>query len=182
MTEEETQLLQENLNQLEDYIRSFWEFIPIPICYLNPAFNIIEISKSFEKLSGFSAVEVLGESIWKYCSLSKEETEKEILKNKAIFDKEAILFSKDKREISVSVFAKPREDEEKNIIGYFFAFLDLSERKRFEEELKKKIEELEKFEKIAVKRELRMIELKKIIAQLQQKIKLLTQKLKQKND
>ncbi|MCD6412000.1 MAG: PAS domain S-box protein [Thermoplasmata archaeon] len=43
---------------------------------------------------------------------------------------------------------------------------DISKRKRMEEELKKKVEELERFYRIALDRELKMIELKKKINQL----------------
>ncbi|HEC89356.1 MAG TPA: PAS domain S-box protein [Thermoplasmatales archaeon] len=46
---------------------------------------------------------------------------------------------------------------------------DIRERKKMEEELKEKVEELENFHKVAVDRELRMIELKKEINELCEK-------------
>jgi PAS domain S-box-containing protein len=45
--------------------------------------------------------------------------------------------------------------------------IDITERKKMEDELKKKMRDLEKFQKVAVDRELRMVELKKKIKELE---------------
>ena len=50
-----------------------------------------------------------------------------------------------------------------NAIAHMASFEDISERKRAENELKKKNEELELFNRLTVGRELKMIELKKEI-------------------
>ena len=55
------------------------------------------------------------------------------------------------------------KDDEGNAIAHMASFEDISERKRAEEELKKKNEELEQFNRLTVGRELKMIELKKEI-------------------
>lgn len=49
------------------------------------------------------------------------------------------------------------------------SIIDITERKKIEETLKDKIEEIEKFNKLMVGRELKMIELKEKIAKLEQK-------------
>lgn len=68
--------------------------------------------------------------------------------------------------MSVSLSAVARQDEDGSIVGYFFAFTDIRERKQFESELKERIEELEKFQNLAIGRELKMVELKEEIAKL----------------
>ncbi|MDF2955048.1 MAG: PAS domain [Candidatus Alkanophagales archaeon MCA70_species_2] len=56
------------------------------------------------------------------------------------------------------------------------ALRDITERKELEEELKERLEELEKFYKVTVHRELKMIELKKRIKELEKELELLKQK------
>jgi PAS domain S-box-containing protein len=50
------------------------------------------------------------------------------------------------------------------------SFIDITNYKKMEEELKSKVEELERFSKLAVGRELKMIELKKMIKELEDKL------------
>lgn len=72
----------------------------------------------------------------------------------------------------------PLKDEKGNRIGWVSVVKDITERKRNEEnlkklneELRKKVEELEKFKKFSVGRELKMVELKKRIKELEEKLK-----------
>jgi len=60
----------------------------------------------------------------------------------------------------------PYRTVEDHIAGVVLSFVDITERKRVEQELKVRNEELERFNKVAVGRELRMIELKKEINEL----------------
>ena len=50
-------------------------------------------------------------------------------------------------------------------------FMDITEKKQIEKRLREKLQELEAFNKFAIDRELKMIELKETIAQLEQRIK-----------
>ena len=91
------------------------------------------------------------------------------------------IISKSEKEIPVSLSTSIRRDQENNIIGYFLALLDISERKKFREELTRqvtektkelqgKIKELEKINRLTVGRELKMIELKKEIKTLKEEL------------
>jgi ribosomal protein L29 len=66
----------------------------------------------------------------------------------------------------LEIRAIPRFDNNNNLIGLIHVVRDITERKTMEQELKKRIEELEKFYGIAVGRELKMKDLKKEIARL----------------
>ena len=67
--------------------------------------------------------------------------------------------------------ASPLKDQHGNIIGIIEDFRDITELKEIEEELRRKIEELERYKRVTVGRELKMIELKKKIKRLEEKLK-----------
>ena len=156
----EKDLLIDDLKSLEGYIDDLWLFLPIPVCFVNSAFCILNASKALEDISGKKEIEIIGENLKDILKdsqkLLKEAQEKEI-----IFTKETVLFRKEGKGIPVSISAKARKDEEGDLLGYFFAFIDLTLIKDRENELNKKIQELEKFQKLTVGRELKMVKLKK---------------------
>lgn len=174
----------EEILRLESYIRDFWEFLPIPVCYINPGHIILDVDKVFIDFSGYKTSEIIGEELNKLFAEPEkiEEFKKEILNKGIISNKELVFLTKDKREIPVSVSAMQRKDEKSNIVGYFLSIIDISESKKFREklekeiekktlDLKQKIDELEKINKIMMGRELKMIELKKKIAKLESQLK-----------
>jgi PAS domain S-box-containing protein len=64
----------------------------------------------------------------------------------------------------------PLTDFDGKIIGILGIYDDITEKKKAEEEIIKKTNELERFNKMVVDRELKMIELKKKIAELEEKL------------
>lgn len=74
--------------------------------------------------------------------------------------------------IPLLVTTSPVLDDKGELIAIVHVSKDISELKKTENELKKKIENLERFQKITVDRELRMKELKAQIVQLQAKLNL----------
>jgi len=57
-TEEQYDLLEQEVSELEDYIRDFWEFIPVPIVYINPAGIIMDADKSVTELLGIAREDI----------------------------------------------------------------------------------------------------------------------------
>jgi len=178
-----TKNLKEDLRDLERYIEEFSTFLPLAVCTANPLGIIININQAFQNLTGYGATEIVGELAINLFSNKKEaETlEKTVFKEKTAVTKELILLTKEKKEIPVSVFASAREDETGNIIGYFLAISDISEFKKLQEgleekvkgrtqELQEKIEELERFQRLAVGRELKMVALKEEIEKLKEEL------------
>jgi PAS domain S-box-containing protein len=163
-------LLLEDLKILEAQLRDLWHFLPIPVCLVNPAFNIMSASKALEEISGYKSIEIVGENLSNF--LKEFDKIKEYLAQKTtIAGQETIFLTKTKKEILISLSAKTRKDEKGDITGYFFAFIDLTEIKEKEKELREKVEELERFEKITLGRELKMVELKKEIERLRNELK-----------
>jgi PAS domain S-box-containing protein len=76
-------------------------------------------------------------------------------------------YIQDGQEIFVHTVKTPVKDGQGNIIGILGVFWDVTERNKLEEELKKKMKSLERFNRVAVGRELKMMELKKRIKELE---------------
>ena len=87
-------------------------------------------------------------------------------KKKIVLYVEYRIITKDKKIKWIKDTATPVFDNNGHIVRIDGFMEDITERKRVEESLKKKNEELERFNKFAVGRELKMIELKKKINEL----------------
>ncbi len=178
------QTLEQDLKELESYIQDFWRFLPVPICYVNPVHNILDADQSLVRLSGYTSTDLIGSDLG---MLFKDENTVHSFKEKinekgVVISERLIFFTKDKKEIPVEISGMARKNEEGEMIGYFISIIDVSEsvnfQKKLEEEverktqeLQEKVEELENFHKIAVGRELKMIELKEEIQRLKEELK-----------
>jgi len=180
---EDLKRTKEDLADLEMYIEEFSTFLPLPVCTVNPVERIIDVNKAFEGTTHYRSIEIVGESL-KNIFLEKEKVEemlKEARLKEEITTRELILISKEKKEIPVRVSVSIRRDELNNFIGHFISLTDITEVKKFQEEMEDKIkertkelqervEELEKFKKLTEGRELRMVELKEEIAKLKKEL------------
>lgn len=180
LLQKKLQRAKEDLEDLETYIKEFSAFLPLAVCTVNPLWVIININKTAEDLVGYPSFEIVGESITTIF-LEKEEIERigeEVEKKEYIRGKELTLVTKERKKIPVSISISVRRDKEGNYIGYFLALADITEFKALQEnleekikertkELQERVEELEKFHKLTVGRELKMIELKKKIKELE---------------
>jgi PAS domain S-box-containing protein len=180
---EELQRTKEDLEDLEKYIEEFSTFLPLAVCSLNPLGMIIDANSAFEKLSGFGLMEFTGKPFATFF-LEKKEVEKivEGMSEKEIIEgKEFTFLAKGKKEIPVSLSFGSRKDKDGIFIGSFVGIFNLSELKKLQEGLEEKvkertrefqerIDELERFHRLMVGRELKMIELKKEIKRLKEEL------------
>ncbi len=169
----------QSLVDLEKYIEDLSSFLPLAICFVNSLGFIVDINQAFKDLTGFKRLEIIGKDL-EELFLEKGETQtiiKEIKKKKIIKNKELTLVAKIKKQVAVNVYFSARKDKLDELIGFFVGIVDISELKKLQEELEEKvkertkdlqekIEELEKFNKLAVGRELKMLELKEEIEKL----------------
>jgi hypothetical protein len=134
-------------------------------------------------LLGLDKIGILGQSVEKFFLEKKklQKIEQEVLQNKPAKAEEMVLLTKEKK-VPVNLYIRSRKDREGNIIGYFIGIYDITAFKSLQEtleeqvkertgELREKVEELEQFQRIAVGRELKMLELKRELHQTQEEIK-----------
>jgi PAS domain S-box-containing protein len=173
------QQLSQNLEDLESYIKDLWRFFPLPVCYVNSYQIILDANLALEEFFGWEVLELIGEkaAIFFADKSKAQRIYQEILKKeKTIIEESEVITKKEEKRIA-NISARRREDDKGNIIGYYLAFFDISKLKQLQEkledqvkertrELQARVEELERFHKLAVGRELKMIELKKEIQAL----------------
>ncbi len=135
--EEKISTLLEDLSSLESYARDLFSFLPLPVCLISSTGIILEANPTFEEVSGYKIEEAIGKPVEEIFNkeeigeLSKETLEKGVVKAKEIS-----IFTKEKREISISASATLRKTEDGEIIGYFVGFFDLTDIKKREKELR----------------------------------------------
>lgn len=144
--EKREDLIDDQSGELEDlrrYIEDFTSFLPLAFCMVNPLDYILDSNKSFQDITGYEKMEVIGNSVDSLFE-NKGKIESFIAKvasRKDIVEEEAVLLTKEKRKIPVKISALSRKDDEGNFSGYFLTITDITESKRFEEELERKIRE-----------------------------------------
>lgn len=126
------------IRELEKYIEDIWQFLPIPVCYINSNNIIVAASASFTKFSGYESEEAVGIEIETLFTNQQQikEIEKEILKTDSVSNRVTIFITKEKNEVPVLLSATARKDEEDNIFGYFMSMLDITKRRQYEQALK----------------------------------------------
>ena len=135
--------IKEDLENLERYIEELSVFLPLAIYTVNPNNVVVDINKAAQDISGYNEDLIIGKDVnilFKDKDLLREyfaETnEKEIIRNK-----ETILITRKNKEIPINISISVRKDDQNEIVGYFLAVSDISEIKKFQRGLEKKVEE-----------------------------------------
>ncbi len=177
--QEKIKTLTEDILLLENYIQDLFSFSPLPLCFINPKGVILEVNPAFIKATGHDEYDVVGESL--SIILDNDFAKaivKDVLEQDKIEKKETKLKTKEGGGMPVVVFAKSRKIKGGAINGAFFSFFDLTEIKKKEEEirtsrieLEERIEAMERFNKLTIGREMKMVELKEEISELKEELK-----------
>ncbi len=141
--QEELDSLQSDLEDLEWYVRELAAFLPISVISVNPLGIVIDVNKSFERLSSYSLIEMVGQPL-RSIFLQKEEIDKlerKIQEKEGAIEREMVLLSKAKEKIPVVIWASRRNDKEGNYIGYFVGLIDISDFKKLEENLENRVQQ-----------------------------------------
>lgn len=175
--------LQENIDDLEWFIEDFSTFLPLAVCTVNSLGIITNVNKAFEVLTGYGTLEVVREKLEKVFPESKDiEKIKSKAKKESVFQTELNVLCKNGKNIPVSLSIAARKTKDGEFIGYFVALTDIAEFKKLQtsleeqvaektKELQEKLKALERFTKLTVGRELKMVELKSKIKELEIKNK-----------
>jgi PAS domain S-box-containing protein len=133
--------------------------------------NIIEVNENACKMLGYKREELIGANL----SMLDSEENKRLLPERMnrLIKENSILFEgqhvrKDGRMLPVEISVKVVTREGSGIIQGFVR--DISDRKKTDEEIRQRIQELEDFYEMAIGRELRMIELKEEIEKLKEEL------------
>ncbi len=179
MIEEKKELekLKEDVALLEDYAEDLFSFIPLPLCFVNSQGVILDVNPAFMRVTGQKEEELIGEPISTFVRKDDvEEMLREAKKSDDIKRKETKIRRIKGKDIPATAFAKARKIR-KDVSGVFFSFLDITEIKKKEEEVKKinrrlreKVVEMEKINRLTIGRELKMVKLKERIKELQEEL------------
>lgn len=136
-TKPDSSNVEQDLFELERYINDIWQFLPIPILYLSPIGVILDVNRGLEELLHYPKDELLGRPLNEVFAIHGGKRLLEAtLSTSPVKDREVVFNNKEGKELVVSISTFPRRDEKDEIIGYFMAMVDITERKRSEEALK----------------------------------------------
>jgi PAS domain S-box-containing protein len=131
--------------------------------------NTLDINDAMSTILGRTKEEIIGRKIYDF--MDEENIEKVRRQERMRSESKSSLYevslmrSGGKR-VPCLVNASPLFDGGGNKIGSFGMFTDISERRHMEADLRRNVEELERFNKLAIAREIMMIQLKEEINEL----------------
>ncbi len=134
-----------------------------------------ENNAAFQELTGYSDEElraidwntVLTPPEWEELETARLQ-ELHRTKKPVLYEKEYI--RKDGSRVPIELLVHPKLDSAGDIERYFAFVTDITERKRAEDALAQRVQELETFNRLAVGRELRMVELKRQVNELAEQL------------
>ncbi len=162
---------EEDLRLAKERAELVYRLVPSAIFTVDIDCRVTSWNKMATKITGYEATEIIG----KPCSLFADEPcrgrfSQCPLRNKQIIkpvrNSECIIICKDGRRKTVLKNVDLLVDNSGQIIGGIESFIDITERKQMEADLRARNEQLEKINKMVIGRELKMIELKKEIRRL----------------
>lgn len=161
----------ESIN-LEERYRALFQETTDSIFIHDMTGKLVEVNNSACERLGYSRDEMLAKSVKdidspEYAALVQVRIAKLIRDKSLMFDSAHV--TRDGKIIPVEISSQVIEYNGRPAI--FSIARDVTERKRIEEDLRGKIHDLEVFNKISVDRELKMVELKKKIEELERKVK-----------
>ncbi len=159
----------------EERFRRILESSPDPITVTDLEGNIIECNQAMLTTFGFSSkAEAIGLNALEYISPESQEEALEHMMNALeqghVRNVEYVSLTKDGKRIQTEVSASVIPDANGNPMSIVAITKDITERKKAEETLSEKMQELERYKEVTVGRELKMIELKERIKDLESAI------------
>ena len=164
--ESELMKLEDRLRESEEKHKLLAENLPQKIFHKDSKSVYVSCNRNYAEALGISIDEIKGKTDFNFYPKALAEKYRlddlRVMESGQTKDIEEAYIN-DGQEIVVQTIKTPLTDNAGNITGILGIFWDITARKKAEDELKKKIEELEQFHKFAVDRELKMIEMKKLV-------------------
>ncbi len=143
----------------KNYFTDFLNFLPMAVCFIDENGYIIDANNELESLIGYKKHELVDSKLNKIFS---DDDAGRIMNQE--FGGEEFLLKGKETNVPVNLFSKKREGGKDG----FIALSDLSKAKEIEREVEEKVKELERFNRLATGRELRMVELKREKSKLEE--------------
>jgi PAS domain S-box-containing protein len=171
----EKKINEEKVKETKEFLDSIIENIPHMIFVKDAKeFRFEILNKTGEKLFGHKKGEILGKNDYDF--FPKEQAEFFIKKDREVIDKKLLLDIPEEKidtpQGTRILHTKkiPLLDENKNVTHLLGISEDITEKRKTEQEIIAKSQELEKFNQFAIGRELKMTELKKEVNELLKKL------------
>jgi PAS domain S-box-containing protein len=170
---------EERLNAASQYARSLIESSLDPLVTISGDGKITDVNEATVKVTGVPREQLIGTDFSNYFTEPGKAREgyQQVFAKGFVTDYPLTIRHKNGRLTDVLYNASVYKDTHGNVIGVFAAARDVTARKRAEEELAEqrrreldRLADLEKFQRLTVGRELKMVELKKEIEDLKREI------------
>ncbi|MBM4137850.1 MAG: PAS domain S-box protein [Nitrospira sp.] len=163
----------EKLRESEKKYKTLIENLPQKIFLKDKNSVYISCNENYARDLKIKSEEIAGKTDYDF--YSKELAEKYRADDKRIMELGNIedideKYIQNAHEVWVHTVKTPIKDEKGNVIGLLGIFWDITRKKEMEDEIKKRVKELEEFYDMAVGRELRMIELKDELEELKEEL------------
>jgi PAS domain S-box-containing protein len=161
------------------YARSLLEASLDPLVTISPEGKITDVNEATIKVTGVIREKLVGTDFSNYFTVPEQAREgyQQVFAVGSVTDYPLTIRHEDGRLTDVLYNASVYKDARGNVLGVFAAARDVTAQKRAEAEIAEqrnkeleRLAELERFKKLTVGRELKMIELKKEIAELKRQL------------
>ncbi len=160
--------------QASQYARSLIEASLDPLVTINADGNITDVNEAFVKITGVPREVIIGSAFLNYFTEPEKAQESylQVFEKGEVTDYPLTIKNKNGNLTDVLYNASAYKDFNGNVIGVFAAARDMTAQKEMERKEKEVLgaDELEKFRKLFVGRELKMIDLEKEVAELKSKL------------
>jgi len=162
-----------SMSAAEEWKTTF-DAIPLLVSMHDSDYRIMRMNKAFASLLKLRPEEVVGRKCYEVVHGAKEPW-KDCPYAQAMERKESVREEVFEPRLGrhLAVYASPVLDKDNEVTGVVHIIEDITERKKAEMDLKKKMHELEIFYRSSVEREDKMLELKKKIDELEEEVRTL---------
>jgi PAS domain S-box-containing protein len=170
---------EEQLRSASQYARSLIEASLDPLVTISPEGKITDVNEGSIKVTGVSREELIGTDFSNYFTEPEKAREgyQQVFAKGSVTDYPLTIRHRNGSLTEVLYNASVYKDAQGNVLGVFAAARDVTAQRRAEAEIAEqrtkeleRLAELERFQKLTVGRELKMIELKKEIDELKKRV------------